>query len=396
VKRFKQPTSRRPRILIVAHGAHDDGGMERAMAELIRRAHLEYELVVIATDLASDLQPLVEWRRVRVFRRPRPLRFVLFYVLGGLRVARTRADLVHTLGALVPNRADIATVQFCHAGYRESAGPRGEAHRPPLRRLNAAIARLLGYSAERFAYGRGRIPVLAAVSNGVARELERHYPSARVFVTPNGVDTERFRPDPSARAGLRSELNVEGDQPVAVFVGSDWDHKGLGTALEAVARARTSGAGELIFWVVGRGDETRFKEAARRLGVEAQVRFFGFRRDTERFYQAADIFVFPSAYETFSLVSFEAAACGLPVIAPRLNGVEDLIGSSDAGIVVERTTEALAAALSHLAGSAVERRAMGEIARERASAFTWESSTEGVMRIYSELLDDPHDARAAA
>ena len=387
---------RRRRVLIVAHGAHDDGGMERAMAELIRRAHAEYDLTVVATDLAPDLRALVDWRPVRVLRRPRPLRFVLFFVLGGISAARIRADVVHTLGALVPNRAHVATVQFCHAGYREAARAGGAASRPPLRRLNAAVTRELGHRAERWSYGRGRIPVLAAVSNGVARELLRHYPSARVAVTPNGVDVDRFRPDLHAREELRSAEGVPGDTTVAVFVGSDWDHKGLRIALEAVARARASGAARLILWVVGRGDELRFGAEAARLGVASNVRFFGFRRDAERFYQAADVFLLPSAYETFSLVSFEAAACGLPVVATRLNGVEELIGTNGAGIMVERTAEAFAEALAYLAANPEERRAMGEIARRRASSFTWERSAQSVLRIYSELFDEMQQARAAA
>jgi glycosyltransferase involved in cell wall biosynthesis len=387
----------RRRVLIVAHGAHDDGGMERAMAELIRRAHREYEFVLVATDLAPDLEPLVDWRRVRVLRRPRPLRFVLFFVLAGIRAARIRADLVHTLGALVPNRAHVATVQFCHAGYRKAAQAGADASRPPLRRLNASIARALGLAAEWWSYGRGRIPVLAAVSDGVAAELRDHYPSVRVAVTPNGVDVDRFRPDSQAREELRSAEGVQGDTTVAVFVGSDWDHKGLQIALEAVARARVAGAAELVLWVVGRGDQERFSAEAARLGIASNVRFFGFRRDAERFYQAADIFLFPSAYETFSLVSFEAAACGLPIVATRLNGVEELIGVNEAGgIIVERTAEAFAEALTSLAADPLLRRAIGDVARRRASHFTWDRSARSVIHIYAELLDGSHETRAAA
>jgi glycosyltransferase involved in cell wall biosynthesis len=386
----------RPRIVIVAHGAHDDGGMERAMAELIRRAQGEYDLVVVATDLAPDLQARADWRRVPVLRRPRPLRFVLFFLLAGIRVARLRADLVHTLGALVPNQADVATVQFCHAGYRDAAEVGLDADRPPLRRLNASLARALGLRAERWSYGTGRIPVLAAVSRGVARELSRHYVSARVVVTPNGVDLERFRPDPRARDRLRSEEGIEEGRTIALFVGSDWEHKGLSLALEAVARVEASDGDSLALWVVGRGDERRYAAEARSLGIAEHVRFFGFRRDTERFYQAADLFLFPSAYETFSLVSFEAAACGLPVVAPHLNGVEELIGSNKAGLMVQRSAEAFAGALSYLAAHPVERRRMGEIARQRASSFTWERSTRSVLDLYSELLSGARHAREAA
>jgi glycosyltransferase involved in cell wall biosynthesis len=386
---------RLPRILFIAHGAHDDGGMERAMAELIRRARHSYEVVVISKKIAPDLQSLVEWRRVRVPGRPRPLFFVLFFIFAGIRAALTRADLVHTLGALVPNRADIATVQFCHAGYRQAARISARAERPFMRRVNTAVARGLGLAAERWAYGRGRITVLAAVSRGVARELRQHYPSARVVVTPNGVDVGRFRPDAHVREKVRAAEGVVADQAVAVFVGSDWDHKGLSIALESVSRARSRGS-DVILWVLGRGDEARFAAEARRVGIAAHVHFFGFRRDTQRFYQAADVFVFPSAYETFSLVSFEAAACGLPVVATRLNGVEELIGANGAGLMVPRSAEAFADALSHLADNPTERCRLGETARRRARWFTWERSSESVLGVYRDLLDEVQQARTAA
>src|SRR5687768_12312925 len=106
---------RRPRIVFVAHDAHDDGGMERAMTELIRRARVDFDVVVISNGLAPDLEPLVEWHRLRLPRRPRPLHFALFYVLAGIILRRQSPDVVHTLGALVPNSGDVATVHFCHA-----------------------------------------------------------------------------------------------------------------------------------------------------------------------------------------------------------------------------------------------------------------------------------------
>jgi hypothetical protein len=73
----------RPSVAIVAHEIHDAGGMERVFAELVRRIHPEWRVVLIASEVAVDLRPLVDWRRVRVPRRPFPLRFLMFFVLVG-------------------------------------------------------------------------------------------------------------------------------------------------------------------------------------------------------------------------------------------------------------------------------------------------------------------------
>lgn len=371
-------------VALVAHGAHEQGGgMERVFAELIRRAHSEFRLVVFSRELAPDLRPLVEWRRIPVPARPVPVLFSLFYFLAGIRLARAKVDFVHTLGALVPNGADLASVHLCHAGFRSANHREPRQGKPMLRRINSRVQRALGLRAERWSYGRGRISLLAAVSEGVARELEHFYPNARVLVTPNGVDTERFRPDPQSRRELRCAEGVGDEELVAVFVGGDWEHKGLSIAIEALARVQ----GRLRLWIVGRGDQGRFRAYAERCGVVERIRFFGIRSDVERFYHAADVLVLPSRYEAFSLVSLEAAACGVPIIATRVNGVEELLGEDEAGFVVERTPDAFAKALTQFALDAGRRARMGQAARRSASTYTWERSTESVLEIYRERLE---------
>jgi glycosyltransferase involved in cell wall biosynthesis len=370
--------------------------MERVFAELIRRAHRDYRLVVVSRELDPDLRPLVEWHRVRIPGRPRPLHFVLFYVLAGVRLTSITVDLVHTLGALVPNRADLASVHFCHAGFLAARRRGADGRRPMARRINTRIAHVLGLWAERWSYGRGRIPTLASVSVGVGREIERHYAGARVFLTPNGVDTARFRPDPAARRVLRSREGLDDSEIVALFVGGDWDHKGLGIAIEALAHVQLSGCPAPRLWVVGEGDEKRFRAYAVQRGMGGRVRFFGTQRNAERFYQASDVFVLPSLYESFSLVSFEAAACGVPVLAAKVHGVDELVGKNEGGLVIERTPEAFGAALAELASDPERRARMGEAARRRASTYTWERSTASVVEIYRKLLGGAHLGEEAA
>jgi glycosyltransferase involved in cell wall biosynthesis len=355
--------------------------MERVFAELIRRVRSEHDLVVISSELAPDLARLVDWRRTRVPLRPAPLRFLLFYMFAGLRLRRLRRadDLVHTCGAVVPNRADLASVHFCHAGFHAVVGNAADVTSFP-RRINKAIASRLSLAAERWSYRDGRTRVLAAVSEGVAAELERAYPDASVVVTPNGVDLERFRPDPGVRAELRHSRGMGTGEVVALFVGGDWHRKGLGVAVEAL-----TGAPDVRLWVVGSGDVRGLQRKATLLGVADRVELLGTRRDVERYYQAADILLLPSSYEAFPLVSLEAAACGLPLLATRVNGVTDLIGDSEAGWILERSGPAFARALQELGSDPHGRERMGRAARRRAEAFTWEASTANVRTLYHSL-----------
>jgi UDP-glucose:(heptosyl)LPS alpha-1,3-glucosyltransferase len=359
--------------------------MERAHAELVRGLHRAFDVTVVSATLAEDLRPLVRWRRMNVPRRPFALKFLVFFVRAGLEVRRADSELVHTLGAIIPNRTDVASVHFCHAGHREACGalvPRGV---PLLRRLNTTAARGAALLAERWCFRPGRVGTLAVVSDGVGHEVAAHYPGVPVALTPNGVDASRFHPRPDQRQAVRADLGIEPGRCVALFVGGDWDHKGLGLAIEAVAKARAE-VPDLVLLVVGPGDRARFAALADRAGVSDCVRFFGRRADPERFYQAADVFVLPSAYETFSIACFEAAACGLPLVIPRLSGAGALVGDDEAGIIVNREAASIANALVRLACDPARRAALGAEAHRRATPYTWEASVASVMDIYRSRL----------
>jgi UDP-glucose:(heptosyl)LPS alpha-1,3-glucosyltransferase len=381
-------SAERPTVALVAHNVHEQGGMERACAELVRRGSNSYHFVVVTCELAPGLRELAKWERIAVPRRPFPLKFLAFALLAGLKLRRSSVDLVHSVGAIVPNRVDMAVVHFCHAGFRERTDGLAPPSQTFLRRLNTGVARLLALRAERWSYQPGRVELLAAVSAGVADELRAHYPRVPTRLAPNGVDIDRFRPDQDVRREMRVAEGIGPADVVALFLGGDWDRKGLGIAIEAIGQAASGVTEPLRLWVVGRGDERRFRAIAEGNGVGDRLRFFGLRPDPERFHQAADIFVLPTLYEAFSLAVLEAAASGLPLIAPPVNGIGEVIGKDEAGIVVERTPESVGRAIVRLAADADLRARMGAAGRRRASEYTWERSANAILEAYGELLAD--------
>jgi glycosyltransferase involved in cell wall biosynthesis len=187
---------------------------------------------------------------------------------------------------------------------------------------------------ERASYTSPRLQQVIAVSEGVKRELMQYYglPEDRFTVIPNGVDEAVFMPAAHAEAKrqLREELKLPLDVFTCLFVGGDWDRKGLADAIHAIARLP-----EAVLVVVGRGDETRFGEIAAQAGARARVLFCGTSTRPQDYYAAADVFVFPTRYEAFSLATLEAAAAGLPILAPRINGTEELLEDGVNGFFVE-------------------------------------------------------------
>jgi UDP-glucose:(heptosyl)LPS alpha-1,3-glucosyltransferase len=195
----------------------------------------------------------------------------------------------------------------------------------------------------------------------------------RILMIPNGVDTNKFQPEPAPEDG--------GDGAVkAIFVGSEWERKGLQFAIEALEFAP-----EASLTVVGEGDEEGYLEIARRINADDRVTFAGQSTDVASWYGAADVFLLPTAYETFSLVSYEAAASGLALLVTRVNGVEDLLRDGVNGWFVERDARKIAARLRALAADPAQREAMGSAARSESLKHSWSSVVSSYEALYAEV-----------
>jgi UDP-glucose:(heptosyl)LPS alpha-1,3-glucosyltransferase len=376
----------RPLVALLAYGVHGLGGEERAAFELVKRTSSEFRYLVVSCELDEDLQNEVEWLRIPAPRRPAPLRFVFYYLLAPVLLARRKPDLIHSVGAISPVRTDVVTVQFCNLAAKDHLGGLAPSGMPPLLWLNTALYRLMRIAAEKWLYRPGRLKVFAAVSQGIRSELQTYFPGLPVERTPNGVDLQRFRPSPASRREIRSKQGVATDETVLLFVGGDWERKRLALALQALALAQRQTQIQLILWVVGRGDESRYRKMSEELGICDSVQFFGFRTDPERYCQGADIFLFPTSYEAFPLVALEAAACGLPIIATPANGIGELLAEGRAGRIVTPEPQAIADAIATLASNRPLRLRLGREAAAEAQAYNWSDMVELVRSVYERVL----------
>jgi len=254
----------------------------------------------------------------------------------------------------------------------------------PWHRANAALAQLQASAAERVAYRPTRLRALIGISNGVSREAARVYdfPADRIVPIPYGVDTVAFSPNPAARHSLRESLRTPESQRIALFVGGDWERKGLGETVDALAEAHA-----WTLWVVGAGDERSMATRAARVGVGARVRFFGRQADAARYFAAADAFVLPTSYETFCLVAHEAAASGLPLLVTRVHGVDELIKPGENGWFVTRDKGSISSGLRRLHERGVRMR-LGHHAREASLSYRWSDAVDAHIALYHSLLTE--------
>lgn len=372
-------------VTLVAHQLHERGGMERALCELIRHAHDRVDFTVVATVVEPDLRPLVRWLRVPVPTRPVPLFFGAFAAAAGVRTRDRTTDLVHAMGALIPNVVDVASVQFCHAAFQRLPAEITRASGGAMRQLNRRLDRGLSLAAERHAYRRGRVQMLLPASSGVERELRHHYPGIATRVVSNGVDTERFRPDRAVRRAERERLNLKDADVVAVFVGGDWPRKGLDVAIRALGHARRAGGSDLRLVIVGHGDQEAYRQLAKEADVADRVTFAGRVLEPERVLAAADLMVFPTSYEAFPLAALEGAASALPIVASVVNGIEDLIAEGESGYIVSREPKSYSEAMLRLSADAELRNRMGAASRARARRFSWQSIADATVEVYERL-----------
>lgn len=227
---------------------------------------------------------------------------------------------------------------------------------------------------------------------------------SHISVIPPGVDLERFRPLPKEEA--RRVLGFPPDRRYVLFVGRIEPLKGLETLMRAVAIL----AQECPTWtrdfavVIIGGDPDapadaemrRLQQLREDLGVSDLVTFLGAKAQETLpyYYNAADVVVMPSDYESFGLVALEAMACGTPVIASEVGGLVYLVRHGETGLRVPRRQPiALARALDRLLRDEGLRWRMGESGRRWAQEFAWPLIADRILGLYQEVLK-AHRARS--
>jgi len=361
----------------------------------------EFDVQVVSSRLDAPEGPGLTLRQVALPERPVLLRYLVFQLFARWEIkkaiAAVRPALVQaTQGQFVG--ADVCYAHFCHRAYLANAW-RGSPVRG-LRRLGRWLTHAFNANRERAAFLRARRIVVP--SAGLARELRAQYEGIgdKIEVIANPVDVARFaRPPDFDRSAMRARCGLKAGQRVLCFMAlGDFSRKGLGLVLEAIAcleRAARDRAGLLI--VGGQpGEIEEARRQARHCGVETGVHFTGMQSDVRPFLWCADAFVLPSAYETFSLATFQAAAAGLPIfIARDLYGAEDLLVEGQNGWFVERDVQGVRTAMERFIALSEEcLGGMSQQAQASVKNYDTEHFRRNWLRLYKELLapsEDPNE-----
>lgn len=214
--------------------------------------------------------------------------------------------------------------------------------------------------------------------------LRATYPRLRprTVTIGNGVDVGRYRPPTtSERTAARRRLGLTDDDVALLFVGHEFERKGLPAVMHALALLPA----RFRLIVVG-GTPDMVQDAGRaadRLGLSDRVILLGQVPDPREAFHASDVFTFPSAYESYGLVVLEALACGVPVVATPVGCVPEVLHDGIDGYMTSADPGALARAVRDLAG--LDRSALATAARAVAEEHSWHEVSQSYLRLFESL-----------
>ena len=234
----------------------------------------------------------------------------------------------------------------------------------------------------------GRADHILTVSEFSAADISRRcdVPREKITVAYQAAAPD-FRPRDKTQCQEHIARNYGIDSPFILYVGRIQARKNLPRLVEAYARLRKQGTDATLV-MVGKKDwqSEQVLMKIKDLGLENQVIFPGFVpfADLPLFYNAAEVFIFPSVFEGFGLPVLESMASGVATITSFGSSLEEVAG--DGALLIDpNDTESITRALAKLLGDADLRRGLASRGLKRSAEFSAGELTEKTLDVYRSL-----------
>ena len=213
-----------------------------------------------------------------------------------------------------------------------------------------------------------------------------------IYIVSPGVDLEKFKSKNKFES--RNKLGLSQTSKILLSVGRIEPIKGYDVLINALSFPNFSDDFDVRLLIIG-GDSKSQNELDRlnslklKHGLSNQVNFLGAIDHDELpiYFSAADIFVMPSAYETFGIAALEASACNLPVIAPQIGGLKSVVKHGQTGFLsVNKSPESLMHYLEILLKNKPLRELFGFNSRLHAMNYSWEKSSKDLISVFEDVL----------
>ena len=339
--------------------------------QLIKNLADDYQFIIFADQFENPAPQKVTWIRVPIPSKPVIARYIVFKYLAPIYYRRFiqqqgKPNLaIATEGEF--SNCDICYVHFCHRAYLKEQSLNLSSLRGIVRFANHH------FNAYTEAKSIKKASTIVVPSLGLAEQLSYTYSAAtskQLMAISNPIDVPHFtRPKDYDVGMIRRHIGFEPTDIVLVFVAlGSFGRKGLDFILQALSQLEDPRVKLLV--VGGNASEIEtYTNICTQLKVAKSVKFVGLQSDVRQYLWLANLFVLPSSYETFSLVTFQAAVAGLPIMTTQLYGVAELLESGFNGWLIERNAAAIAQTLKSIVRGQHDLPEMGRQAHKSAAKY---------------------------
>ena len=236
------------------------------------------------------------------------------------------------------------------------------------------------------------------VSRGAGDNLRKLGYEGEYTVVPNGVDFPKGRVSEERIREVTSGYDLPADVPLFLFVGRMMWYKGIRIILDALSGLSAEGTDYRMVFVGGGGDREEIIQYAQERGLENRVYFVEPIRDRERiraWYCRADLFLFPSTFDTNGLVVHEAAACSLASVLIRGSCAAEDVTDGRNGFLIEENAESMQTMLHTLCAARERIKEVGEQAGNELY-ISWEDAVKNAFGLYGTVIENYRSGRYPA
>lgn len=226
------------------------------------------------------------------------------------------------------------------------------------------------------------------VSEGAGENLRSLGYKGEYIVMENGTDFDKRRSEPERVEAVRQKHGI-GEEPVFLFVGRLMWYKGIRISLDGLKGLKEKGENFKYILVGDGADRKEIEDYIREIGLENECILAGSVRDRELlrdYFTLANLFLFPSSFDTNGIVVREAAACSCPSIVLRDSAAAEGITHNETGILIEENADSMTEALLQ---ACQNRGALADIGQNAADRIhvSWEQAIEKAYRRYETIME---------
>lgn len=226
------------------------------------------------------------------------------------------------------------------------------------------------------------------VSEGAGENLRSLGYTGEYIVMENGTDFKKGRASDEEIAALNEKHGLAEDVPVFLFVGRMMWYKGVKISLDGLKYAKNRGAKFKMILVGDGQDREEMMEYVKKIGIADNCIFTGAIRDREllrAYFSRADLFLFPSTYDTNGIVVREAAACSCPSVLIRGSCAAEGVLDGDTGLLIEENGESMGKLLLRACDDRKMLRQIGRNAADRLYV-SWDDAVKKAYARYEEVV----------